>query len=90
MNLESQFKVLFYSFIYGMFFVATYKALRLIKFKKKVLRWITELTFCLAHLFLFYFFLYKLNNGMLSAYTFIFLVLGGLFCQLFYFGDKNR
>lgn|GEM_PF-5788630 len=90
MDLESQFKVLFYSFIYGILFVSTYKLLRMIKFKKKFLKYLSELFFCLLHLSLFYFLLYKLNYGMLSIYIFLFLILGGLFCHSFYFGDKKR
>lgn len=90
MNLESQFKVIFFSFIYGMFFVSTYKAFVIFKIRKWFNKFILSLLFCLFHLFLFYFLLYKIDNGVLNMYVFIFLFLGGMFCKLLYFKDKNR
>lgn len=89
MSLENQFKVIFYSFIYGMLFLSTYKILKRLKFKKNILKIIMEFLFCILHAILFYFLLYKINNGMLSFYILIFLILGGLFCQLLYFNDKK-
>ena len=38
MKLENQFKVIFYSFIYGMFFVATFKLFKLLKIKNRILK----------------------------------------------------
>lgn len=90
MNLEEQFKVIFYAFIYGMLFVSTYKLLKKLKFKRIVFKLISEFLFCNIHLLIFYFFLYKINSGILNMYVFIFLVLGGMFCKVFYFGDKKR
>ena len=90
MKLENQFKVIFYSFIYGMFFVATFKLFKLLKIKNRILKIISELVFCFFHMGLFYFFLYKIDYGMLNYYIFIFLILGGLFCHLFYFKDKKH
>lgn len=90
MILENQFKVIFYSFIYGMFFVATLKALKLIKIKKKILKIFNEFFFCFTHVTVFYFLLYKINYGNLNYYMIIFLFLGGIFCQLLYFKDNNR
>ena len=48
MNLELQFKVIFYSFIYGMFFFFTLKLLKLIKFKKNKYRFFVELLFLMS------------------------------------------
>lgn len=90
MNLESQFKVIFYSFIYGMFFVSTLKILKLFKFKNKVIKIICEFLFCISHVIIFYYLLYKLDYGILNYYIAIFLLCGGLFCQLLYFQDKKR
>lgn len=89
MNLESQFKVIFYSFIYGMFFVSTFKAFKMIKFKKKFMKILLELLFCLFHVNIFYALLYKIDYGILNYYIVIFLIIGGFFCQLLYFEDKN-
>ncbi len=89
MSLENQFKVIFYSFIYGMFFVFVFRLFSLIKFKNKVLKVICEFVFCILNLILFYFLLYKINNGVLSFYIFLMLILGGLFCKVFYFGNKK-
>lgn len=90
MSLENQFKVIFYSFVYGMFFIATLKALKLIKTRKKILKILCEFFFCFIHVIIFYFLLYKINNGNLNYYMAIFLFFGGLFCQQLYFKDNKR
>ena len=89
MNLESQFKVIFYSFIYGMFFVATSKVFKIIKIKKIFLKVLFELLFCFFHVIVFYSLLYRIDYGILNYYIVFFLIVGGSFCQLFYFKDKN-
>lgn len=89
MNLEDQFKVIFYSFIYGMFFITTLKILKLFKFSKKTVKIISEFLFCVLHIIIFYYLLYKIDYGILNYYIVIFLLLGGLFCQLLYFKDKK-
>ena len=89
MSLDDQFKVIFFSFIYGMFFLASLKVLNLIKFKRKPVKILGELIFCFLHVIIFYFLLYKINYGILNYYIVIFLVCGGLFCQLLYFTDKK-
>lgn len=90
MNLSLQFKSLFYSFIYGMFFLYTYKLFRHLILKNKIVKVILEFLFCLIHVILFYYFLYKINNGILSFYLAIFLSLGMFFCKILYFNDKNH
>lgn len=90
MGLENQFKVIFYSFIYGMFFLVTLRLMKLIKIRKKILKIIIEFFFCFIHVIIFYFLLYKINYGSLNYYMIIFLILGGLFCQLLYFKDNNH
>lgn len=89
MELVEQFKVIFYSFIYGMFFLSTYKILKRFKFKNNVLKIIIEFLFCIGHVSLFYFFLYKINSGILTFYIIIFLIIGSIFCHLLYFSDKK-
>lgn len=90
MDLERQFKVIFYAFSYGILFISTYRFLRLIIFKKLFFKYLTEFFFCITHLIVFYFFLYKINNGIINMYVPLFLILGGIFCKVFYFSDKNR
>lgn len=90
MGLENQFKVIFYSFIYGMFFLVTLRLMKLIKIRKKILKIIVEFFFCFIHVIIFYFLLYRINYGSLNYYMIIFLIFGGLFCQLLYFKDNNR
>lgn len=90
MNLEEQFKVIFYSFIYGMFFLATLRMFLMLKIKKIFQRFITELIFLLCHATLFYFLLYKINNGIISIYIPILFILGMAFCHFLYFEDKKR
>lgn len=89
MNLEEQFKVMFFSFIYGMFFLSTVKALKNIKYKKIIYRFIAELIFMIIHVLLFYFLLYKINGGILSVYIALFFLVGLFFCRLLYFSDKK-
>lgn len=89
MNLELQFKVIFYSFIYGMFFFFTLKLLKLIKLKKNKYRFFVELLFFMSHTTLFYYLLYKINNGIINTYIFILFILGMFFCHFLYFGDKK-
>lgn len=89
MNLEEQFKVVFFSFIYGMFFLFTIKVIKNIKYKKIIYRFITELIFMIIHVLLFYFLLYKINGGILSFYIALFFIVGFFFCRLLYFSDKK-
>lgn len=89
MNLETQFKVIFYSFVYGMFFIATFKGLKKIKLKKNFFKVLLELLFCFFHAITFYFLLYRIDYGILGYYIIVFVILGGIFCQLLYFKDKN-
>lgn len=89
MNLETQFKVIFFSFIYGMFFMYTFNLLKKMNLKRKLIKYMFEFLFCILHISLFYFLLYKINYGILNYYIFIFLVLGGIFCKVFYYNDKN-
>lgn len=89
MNLEEQFKVILYSFSYGMILFFMYKLFKMIIFKKKLLKYIYQLIFCTLNVVLFYFLLYKINNGILNFYIFLFLLLGVFFCKVFYF-DKEK
>ena len=89
MALEVQFKVIFYSFLYGMFYIYTYNLLRKIPSKSKLVLIIFECIFCFSHLGLFYYLLYLINKGIITAYIMIFFILGSIFCKVLYFGDKK-
>ena len=90
MQLEEQIKVIFYSFIYGLFFLASYNFLNLIKFKNIFLKNLITFCFCMLHTLLFYFLLYKINGGILNYYIALFFILGIFFCHFLYFNDKNH
>jgi len=89
MELQEQFKVIFYSFIYGMFFITTLRVFKHIMIKNKFIKFFLELIFCLLHSSLFYYLLYNINRGILNYYIIIFLIIGAYFCKLFYFNDKK-
>lgn len=72
-----------------MFFIATLKILKTINFKKKIMKVLCELLFCFFHVVIFYLLLYKIDYGILNYYIVLFLIIGGLFCQLLYFLGKN-
>lgn len=85
MNLTVQFKVIFFSFIYGMFFYWTlYFASRI---KYKVI--IKNILFFFLHTIVFYYLLYKVNAAILNIYIPVFFIFGALFCKVLYFNDKN-
>ena len=89
MNINEQIMVIFYSFIYGMFYLSTLRYYRKIEPKNLILKYLLGFIFMLLHTTLFYVLLYKLNNGMLSIYIVICFVLGCFFCHFLYFGDKK-
>ena len=72
MILEEQIKIIFISFIYGILFYSGYKLLKCVKIKKRIIRYIIELVFCILNSFLFYYLIYKINGGILSYYIIIF------------------
>lgn len=84
MILSIQIKVLFYSFMYGVLYYCSLKFLKYLKCKK-VFIYIINIILSI----LFYYLLYKINNGELSIYIFIFLILGVIFSKVFYFSNKN-
>ena len=85
MSLEEQFKVIFYSFIYGMFYYATFKFLKKICFKKRIFKFLVQFLFSILHVILFYFLLFLINGGIINYYNLIFLVIGMFFCHFLYF-----
>ena len=90
MVLEEQIKVISYSFVYGILFWGLYKSLNFKRIKSKNIRFIISFLFCVLNSILFYFILYKINNGILNYYIAIFFIIGVFFCKVLYFGDKNR
>ena len=90
MILEEQIKVIFYSFIYGILFLGLYKSFNFKKIKRKNIKSFASFLFCILNAILFYFILYKINNGILNYYIVIFFIIGVFFCKVLYFGDKKR
>ena len=89
MNIYEQIKVLFFSFIYGMFLMSSLSIYKKLKINKRIIKFLSELLFCLSSMFIFYYLLYKINNGVLSIYIFIMLFLGVFFCKVLYFNNRN-
>lgn len=90
MNLQEQFKVIFYSITYGMFFLASYILFRKLQLKKKIFKILLEFIFCIFHIILFYYLLYKINFGVITVYAILFLFVGGFFCHLLYFKNERH
>jgi len=90
MILDEQIRVMFYSFIYGMFYLTSYKFFKKFKIKKMLVTIILNTIFCFSHVSLFYYLLYLINKGILSIYIMIFFILGIFICHLLYFNDKNN
>lgn len=84
MILSVQIKVIFYSFMYGMLYYCLLNFLKKNKYKK-VFIYLVNIILSV----IFYYLLYKINNGELSIYIFIFLIIGVIFSKLFYFSNKN-
>ena len=89
MNLAEQFRIIFYSFLYGIFFFSTLHYFKKIKFGKIIIKLMIETIFFIAHTILFYFLLFKINSGMLSMYIVIFMMIGIIFCKVLYYPAKN-
>lgn len=89
MVLEEQIKVIFFSFIYGMFYYFSYKLFKSIKFRKRYFKIFFELMFNMSHSILFFILLYILNGGILNFYLLLFFILGNIFCHFLYFKDKK-
>lgn len=87
MILGLQIKIIFYSFIYGIFFYISLRLFKKITFKNKILKYFMQFIFCILNIFLFYFLLYKINYGILNYYELIFFFVGMFFCQSFYFNN---
>lgn len=77
MSLIVQIQSLFYSFLYGLFasilFNLCYKGLF---YKNIIIRVLFNLIFCITLYVLYFYLLYKINNGILHLYFFITLYLG--------------
>ena len=65
MNLLTQIQVLSYSFLFGLYFSFTFNLLYKVLFTKYlILNIITNLIYFLGNSFLYFYLLYKINNGI--------------------------
>lgn len=81
MTLLVQIKVILYTFMYSLISYYFYY-----KIKNIVVKFI-YLPFCTS---IYYYLLYKINGGIINVYTLFFVIIGLLFCKVFYFDKKNN
>ena len=84
MELEVQFQVLFMSILFGMYLLSFWQLLNRIFYKKTILRFFFELPFFTVNFLLYYFLLFKLNNGVFNIYLLLGLFIGFYIHQKFY------
>ena len=84
MELEVQFQVLFMSILFGMYLLSFWQLLNRIFYKKTILRFFFELPFFTINFLLYYFLLFKLNNGVFNIYLLLGLFIGFYIHQKFY------
>lgn len=85
MNLEIQIKVLFYSFIFGMFLEFYLKLINKITFKKLIMKFLLIYSISIILPVLFYYLLYKINYGQINLYVFLSMFIGMRFCHRLYY-----
>lgn len=79
MNLKTQIAVLFFSFGYGIFFSFCYEIMKKwIYEKRKLIRYPVTMLFLFFHVVCYFFFLKKINEGILHLYSFFMILLGFL------------
>lgn len=77
MNLEIQFKSLFYSCIYGVVFCFFFNLLYSLLFKKrKYVKVIASFLFILISFSIYFYILLKINNGVVNSYMLISFLFG--------------
>ena len=85
MILLLQIRVLFFSFIYGIFFSFTFFINKnILLSKNRFFKIIINLLFILDHILIYFIFMSKINNSILHPYFFITFVLGIVFYIKFY------
>lgn len=85
-ELEVQFQIVFLSIIFGMVATNLYKFIDIILGKSKVFRLFIELCFFLTISVFYYYFIFIINNGILSIYMPVCL-LGGYYIHMRFY-DK--
>lgn len=85
MNLLTQIQVLSYSFLFGLYFSSTFNLLYKVLFTKYlILNIITNFIYFFGNSFLYFYLLYKINNGIIHIYLlFTFLISFFLYNRLF-------
>ncbi len=84
MQLEVQFQVLSMSVIFGMYLLSSWQFLNRVFYKHNIIRFFFELPFFSFNFLLYYFMLFKLNNGIFNIYLFLGLIIGFYIHQKFY------
>ena len=85
MNLETQIKLIIFSFIFGIFFALMIDINhKFLYINKKVFKIIFTFFFVLVNVFIYFLILKKINEGILHIYSFICIILGFFIEQLFH------
>lgn len=80
MSLGKQFQIILISYLFGMIFLACYDIFNrtFYKLKGKLVRFVFELIFFSVLVTIYYFVIFLINDGILSIYMPLFLIIGGL------------
>lgn len=86
-ELEQQFKIIVCTILFAMIFTNLYTLFDIMLRKSKIIRFFTEAFFFSLSSVLYYFFVYKINKGILNVYLPIALCVGYYLHMRFY--DKH-
>ena len=79
MSLIVQIQSLAFSFVFGIFVSILFNVCyKILFYKKIIIRILFNLIFCLSLYILYFYLLYKINNGVLHLYFFLSLIIGFL------------
>ena len=90
MSLFIQFKMIFITFIYGLFFYFSFNvSKKVLIHSKKLMKIILNTLFMIDHALIYFILIKSINNSVLHIYLFIFFILG-IFFYDYYFTQKKK
>ena len=87
MSLEVQFQIFFMSILFGMYLLSFYHFVNNFFCKNTITRFFFELPFFVGNFLLYYFLLFKLNDGIFNIYLILGILLG-LYIHERYYATK--
>lgn len=86
MSLSQQFQIIIFSFLFGIFFLASYQLFNTILYKLRgsLLRFVLEMIFFGILVVIYFFIIFFINDARLSIYLPIFIFFGALFYHKFF------